>query len=57
MDMEERVKTLETEFQVTRDELRQILLDLRTYLMEAQTPFQAGLPVARPRAEANQKRG
>ena len=39
IDIEERVKTLETEFRVTREELHQILLELRTYIMEAQSPF------------------
>ncbi len=37
--MEERVKTLEAEFQITKEELRQLLPDIRTYLMEAETPF------------------
>ncbi len=46
MDIEERLKTLEEEFQATKEELQQILLDIRTYLMEAQTP----LP-ARPKGE------
>ncbi len=39
MDIEERVKTLEAEFQITKEELKQILLDIRAYIMEAQTPF------------------
>ncbi len=39
MGIDERLKTLEDEFQTTKEELRQILLDIRTYLMEMQTPF------------------
>lgn len=39
METENRVKELEEEFRVTKDELRQILLDIRAYLMEAQNPL------------------
>ena len=41
MDTEERIKTLEEEFQITKEELKQILVDIRTLLMEAQTPLPA----------------
>jgi hypothetical protein len=34
MDTEDRIKTLEEEFQETKEELKEILLDIRTYLME-----------------------
>ena len=30
---------MQDEFQETRDELKQILYDIRTYIMEAQTPI------------------
>jgi len=43
MNMEDRVKALEEELQVTKDELRQILLDIRACLMETQTPLPANL--------------
>ena len=43
MDIEERIKALEDEFQVTKEELRQILLDIRTFLMEVQTPLPSNL--------------
>jgi len=43
MNMEDRVKALEEELQVTKDELRQILLDIRACLMESQTPLPANL--------------
>lgn len=43
MNVEDRVKALEEELQVTKDELRQILLDIRACLMETQTPLPANL--------------
>ena len=39
MDTEERIKALEDEFQLTKDELKEILYDIRTYIMEAVTPI------------------
>ena len=39
MEDEERIKQLEDDFQVTKDELRKILLEIRTFLMEAQNPL------------------
>ncbi|MFC1869708.1 hypothetical protein ACFLYE_00380 [Chloroflexota bacterium] len=39
MDTEERIKALEDEFRETKDELCQILLDIRAYIMEAQNPL------------------
>lgn len=39
METEERLKELEDEFQVTKDELKKILLDIRAFLMEAQNPL------------------
>ena len=39
METEDRLKELEDEINVTKDELRQILLDIRAYLMEAQNPL------------------
>ena len=39
MTTEDRLKALQDEFQTTRDELKQILYDIRTYIMEAQTPI------------------
>ena len=43
MNMEDRIKALEEELKVTKDELRQILLDIRACLMESQTPLPANL--------------
>ena len=39
MTTEDRLKALQDEFQVTKEELKQILYDIRTYIMEAQTPI------------------
>ena len=39
MDTEERVKALEDEFRETKEELQQILLDIRAFVMEAQNPL------------------
>jgi len=39
MTTEDRLKALQDEFQATKDELKQILYDIRTYIMEAQTPI------------------
>ncbi len=37
--VEERLKALEEEFYSVRDDLQRILLDIRTYLMEALSPL------------------
>ena len=39
MTTDDRLKALQDEFQTTKDELKQILYDMRTYIMEAQTPI------------------
>jgi len=44
-NVEERIKALEDEFQATRAELNQILLDIRSRLMEAQTPLRTDMAV------------
>lgn len=49
MDEEDRIKALEDEFRETREELKQILLDIRTYLMEALTPIPNDLDKAKLR--------
>ncbi len=48
---EERYKKLEVEFHQIRDELREMLFDVRTYLMEAQTPIPNDLEKERLRDE------
>ncbi len=39
MDPEEQLKEAEAEFQEVKDELKEMLFDIRAYLMEAQTPI------------------
>ena len=39
MDQEEQIKEIEMEFQEVRDDLKDMLFDIRAYLMEAQTPI------------------
>jgi hypothetical protein len=57
MDTESRMKALEDEFQETKEELKEILLDIRTYLMEAQTPIPNDLDRERLREELEAERG
>ena len=57
MDAEDRIKAIEDEFQETKEELKQILLDIRTYLMEAQTPIPNDLDRERLREELEAERG
>ena len=39
MDTEERIKVLEDEFDETKQELKQMLYDIRTWIMEAESPI------------------
>ena len=57
MDIEERIKALEDEFQVTKEELRQILLDIRTFLMEVQTPLPSNLSTEKLPEQSNSEKG
>jgi hypothetical protein len=57
MDTESRIKALEDEFQETKEELKRILLDIRTYLMEALTPIPNDLDRERLREELEAERG
>ena len=57
METEDRIKALEEEFQETKEELQQILLDIRTYLMEALTPIPNDLDKERLREELEAERG
>jgi hypothetical protein len=50
-EQEERIKELEIEFQKVKDELKEMLFDIRTYLMEAQTPIPNDLEKERLRDE------
>lgn len=51
MEQEERIKELEAEFQEIKDELKEMLFDIRAYLMEAQTPIPNDLEKERLRDE------
>jgi hypothetical protein len=51
MNPEEQLKEMEAEFQQVRDELKEMLFDIRTYLMEAQTPIPNDLEKERLRDE------
>ena len=57
MDIEERIKALEEEFEATKAELDQILLDIRTCLMEAQTPLRADLDVSKLSQQSDAEKG
>ena len=57
MDTESRMKALEDEFSETKEELQHILLDIRTYLMEALTPIPNDLDRERLREELEAERG
>jgi hypothetical protein len=57
MNSDDRVDTINEEFQELKDELREILLDIRTYLMEAQTPIPNDLDKERLRQELDTERG
>ena len=39
MDTADRLKELEDEFQATKEELKDILFEMRTYVMEAESPI------------------
>jgi uncharacterized protein YicC (UPF0701 family) len=57
MDEESRIKAIEDDLQQTREELKEILFDIRTYLMEALTPIPNDLDRERLREELNSQRG
>ncbi len=52
MDAEQRIKALEDEFQVVKQELKMILLDIRAFVMEVQSPIRADSHVATPSSRA-----
>jgi hypothetical protein len=41
METEERIKALEDEFQKTKSETKQLMLDIRALLMEAMSPLRS----------------
>ncbi len=56
MSSEQEIKAIEAEFQEIRDELKEMLFDIRTYLMEAQTPIPNDLEKERLREELETER-
>lgn len=57
MDTESRIDAIEAELQETKDELKQILFDIRTYLMEALSPIPNDLDKAKLHEELEAERG
>ena len=57
MDTESKIQALEDELREAKEELKEILLDVRTYLMEAQTPIPNDLERERLREELQAERG
>jgi hypothetical protein len=57
MDIENNIDNTEAEFQEVRDELKEILFDIRCYLMEALTPIPNDLEKAKLREELKSERG
>lgn len=53
---ETKINAIEAEFQEIRDELKEILFDIRTYLMEAQSPIPNDLEKERLREELDTER-
>jgi len=56
MTSEDEIKAVEAEFQEIRNELKEMLFDIRTYLMEAQTPIPNDLEKERLREELDTER-
>jgi hypothetical protein len=51
MDQKEQLKEMETELQEVKEDLKDMLFDIRAYLMEAQTPIPNDLEKERLRDE------
>jgi hypothetical protein len=56
MSSDGEVTAVEVEFQEIRDELKEMLFDIRTYIMEAQTPIPNDLEKERLREELDAER-
>jgi len=57
MDSESKIDEIEAELQETKEELKEILFDIRTYLMEALSPIPNDLDRERLREELDTERG
>ena len=57
MDKENNIEAISKEFQEVRDELKEILLDVRVFLMEAQSPIPNDLEKEQLKEELKTQRG
>ena len=57
MDIEERINAIELDLRQTKDELKEILFDIRTYLMEVQSPIPNDLDKDKIQEEMKSERG
>jgi hypothetical protein len=57
MDKEQNLDAINKEFQEVRDELKEILLDIRVHLMEAQSPIPNDLEKEQLKEELKTRRG
>ena len=57
MDKETNLDAIGKEFQAVKDELKEILLDIRVHLMEAQSPIPNDLEKEQLKEELKSKRG
>ena len=57
MEPEQNIDEFEAEFQEVRDELKDILFDIRTHLMEIQSPIPNDLEKASSQEELKTERG
>jgi len=57
MDPENDIDAMEIEFQEVKDELKAILFDIRTYLMEVQSPIPTDLKKKSQGEELRAERG
>ncbi|MGD9143544.1 MAG: hypothetical protein PVG61_06845 [Dehalococcoidia bacterium] len=55
--MKERLEAIEKDLQQTKEELQDILLDIRTYLMEVQSPIGSSTAGDQHRDELDAERG
>jgi len=57
MEIEDRINAIEADLQQTKDDLKDILFDIRTYLMEVQSPIPNDLDKEKIQDELRSERG
>ena len=57
MEIEDRINAIEADLQQTKDDLKEILFDIRTYLMEVQSPIPNDLDKEKIQDELRSERG